>query len=158
MEDSNWTRRGIPYRESDSFDEGQRTPFNEQRIQYDRQRNEEFQDDWAPSYKDQYEREESVNYFGKGPKGYRRSPERIIDDASERLARDFELDASGITVDLEDRVLVLKGEVGTRRDKHRAEWLLEELPGIDDIKNLITIKKSNVEGWIPGVGSVEDEI
>lgn len=140
MEESNRTRRGIPYRESDSYDE------------------DEFRGDWAPTYKDQYERDERVNYFGKGPKGYSRSPERIKDDACERLARDFELDASEISVELEDHVLVLKGEVASRRDKRRAEWVLEELPGIEDIRNLITIKKSNVEGWIPGVGSVEDEI
>ena len=165
MDDSKWTtRRGerVPYRESDSFDEGYRrmNRLQVERIHYEHYPDEEFGDDFDPSYKEEYEtsRAGQENHFGKGPKGYQRSVARIKDDACEILARDFELDASGITVDLEERVLVLRGEVASRRDKRRAEWLLEELPGIDDIKNLISIKKSSVEGWIPGLGSIEDEV
>ena len=165
-------RRNVPFRESDSYDEGfqagtQETDgsfsnsqslsrFGERRIHDDRYEEDEYANDHDPSYLEEYDMK--VNHFGKGPKGYQRSPARIKDEACEILARDFELDASGITIDLENRVLILKGEVNSRRDKRRAEWLLEELPGIEDIRNLISIKKSNIEGWIPGLGSIEDEV
>ena len=169
------TRRKVSFRESDSYDEGYGTNgsftgrgsgincFGEERIKYDHFENEEFSNDFDPTYEDEYgvrhpEETKRENLFGKGPKGYKRSPERIKDDACEILARDFELDASGISVELDDRVLILKGEVASRRDKRRAEWLLDELPGIEDIRNLLTIKKTNVEGWIPGLGSIEDEV
>ena len=148
-----------PYRESDSFDEGLNsqqtngtftTPlrrlvrFGEERIDHDRDQSDEFSGDFDPSYEEEYRKERSRGTnFGKGPKGVHCSPEGIKNNASEILNRDLDLHASGILVDLEDSVLVLRGEVATRLEKRRAEWLLEELPGVEDILNLITIKKSN---------------
>src|SRR5690606_19088569 len=48
------------------------------------------------------------NFFGKGPKGYRRSSERIKEDVSEALYRHPEIDASEIEVSVQGGEVVLK--------------------------------------------------
>jgi hypothetical protein len=109
---------------------------------------------WSDDIRSEASRE---NHFGKGPKGYKRSPERIIDEACEILERDFQIDASDVEVDYKDGTLILKGEVSSRSDKRRAESLVENLAGVEDVHNNLRIKKSHVEGWIPGLGNIENE-
>lgn len=155
-----------------------RNRFGEERIRHDSYQDDEFRDDYDPTYEDEYGMKHPYEHggksnrwsddirseasrethFGKGPKGYRRSPERIKDEACELLSRDFDLDASDIEVDFDDHVLILRGQVGTRHDKRRAESLVEDIPGVEDVQNLITVKKPGVEGWIPGLGNIENEI
>jgi HSP20 family molecular chaperone IbpA len=154
-----------------------RNRFGEENIRHDSYQDDEFQNDYDPTYEDEYGmrhpyehgrsgrwsddiRSEASRetHFGKGPKGYRRSPDRIKDDACEVLSRDFELDASDIEVDYQDRVLILKGHVSSRHDKRRAEALVEDIPGVEDVQNEIKVKKPGVEGWIPGLGNIENEI
>lgn len=110
---------------------------------------------WSDDPRSESSRE---NHFGKGPKGYRRSPERIKDEACEILASDFQIDASDVEVDYNDGVLILKGTVSSRNDKRRAESLVEDLAGVQDVHNLLRVKKQDVEGWIPGLGNIENEI
>lgn len=96
------------------------------------------------------------NHAGKGPRGYKRSDEKIKEEASELLMNDHDLDASDIEIELQDRCLILKGEVISRRDKRLAEDLVENISGIDDVQNQLRIKKPKVEGWIPGLDSLDD--
>ncbi len=98
------------------------------------------------------------NHFGKGPRGYRRSQERIRDEVCQILAQDFFLDASGLEVELDDHVLILKGEVDSRRDKRRAEDLVADVPGVEDVQNQLRVKRAPVEGWIPGLGRIDDTL
>lgn len=151
--------------------------FGERRIRHDAYQDDQYRNHYDPTYEDvtgrrhPYEhggrnrwsddiRSESSreSHFGKGPRGYKRSSERIKDEACEILARDFELDASDIEVDVKDEVITLSGEVSSRRDKRIAEILVENISGVHDVHNQLRIKRSDVEGWIPGIGSVEDEI
>ena len=127
-------RAPIRPRESDSFD---------------------AQDQWAQDLRFWPVEE---NHFGKGPRGYRRSEERIKDEVCEILARDFFLDASDVEVELEDHVLILKGEVGSRGDKRRAEDLVAYIPGIEDVQNQLRVKRAPAEGWIPGLGKIDDTL
>lgn len=78
-------------------------------------------------------------HAGKGPKGYRRSDERIREDVNEALERDGDLDASEITVDVKDGEVLLEGTVSDRRAKRLAEDLAEELPGVRDVHNRLRI-------------------
>src|SRR5690606_23118505 len=69
-------------------------------------------------------------YVGRGPKGYRRSDERITEDVCDRLTDDPMVDASDITVQVRDGEVTLTGTVEDRRQKRRAEDIVEDVPGV----------------------------
>jgi osmotically-inducible protein OsmY len=96
------------------------------------------------------------NHFGKGPKGYTRSPERIKEEACEILTRDFYLDASDIEVEIQGNILVLNGTVRSRRDKRLAEALIEDIPGVENVHNHLSLKRDDIEGWVPGIDEVKE--
>lgn len=98
----------------------------------------------------------SESHFGKGPKGYQRSDERIHEDVCEALMRDFDLDASDIDVVVEKGIVTLKGEVDSRQEKKLAEHVAENVRGVRDVYNHLSSYKS-IEGWIPGVGDVAED-
>lgn len=151
--------------------------FGEERIRHDSYQDDQYRAGYDPTYEDEfgmrhpYEhggpynrwsddiRSEASreNHSGKGPKGYRRSAERIREEANEILTRDFNLDASDIEVVIQGNILVLNGEVASRRDKRLAESLVEDIPGVEDVHNHLSIRKNHVDGWIPGIGSISDE-
>ena len=80
-------------------------------------------------------------FFGKGPKGYVRSDERIREDVCDRLSIDDEVDASDITVSVRDGEVTLEGTVPDRRSKHRAEDIAESVSGVKDIHNSLRPQK-----------------
>lgn len=151
--------------------------FGEQRIRHDSFQDDQYTNDYDPTYEDEYGKRRPYehggkrnswsedirseasreNHFGKGPKGYQRSEARIKEEACEILTRNHELDASEIEVELKDRCLYLKGEVASRGDKRLAEELVEDIAGIDDVQNQLTVKKK-IEGWIPGLGKVDKDL
>lgn len=81
------------------------------------------------------------NFTGVGPKGYKRSDERIEEEVCERLAADRYIDASDILVSVENAVVKLSGNVEDREDRTAAEMLVENVWGIEDIINDIKVKK-----------------
>ena len=78
-------------------------------------------------------------YHGKGPKGYRRSDARILEDVNEALQDCGALDASEIEVACQGGEIVLKGSVQDRRSKRIAEEIAEEQSGVSDVRNEIRI-------------------
>jgi hypothetical protein len=76
---------------------------------------------------------------GVGPKGYRRSDERISDEVHERLTEDPWLDASNIEVQVKSSEVTLSGRVDNREAKHRAERLVEEISGVDHVQNNLRV-------------------
>ena len=82
---------------------------------------------------------EPRGFQGKGPKGYRRSDERIREDVCEALYRDPEVDASDIEVSVKDALVTLSGTVSDRESKRSAERLVENLFGVEDVRNDIRI-------------------
>lgn len=85
-------------------------------------------------------------FRGHGPKGYRRTDARIIEDVCERLTDDDDVDASAISVEVSDGVATLTGTVPDRRMKHRAEDLAESCAGVSDVENRLRVVR-------PGGGS-----
>lgn len=75
------------------------------------------------------------SHFGKGPKGYQRSDDRIREDACEALYQSFEIDASEIEVDVIQGRIFLKGKVDSRQTKRLAEQTIENLAGVIDVQN-----------------------
>jgi osmotically-inducible protein OsmY len=85
----------------------------------------------------------SGGYRGLGPKNYTRSDERIRDDLNERLTDSDEIDASGISVDVNSGVATLTGTVEQRWMKHRAEDLAEACSGVRDVNNQIRVTNAS---------------
>lgn len=79
-------------------------------------------------------------YAGIGPKGYKRSDQRILEDVSERLMEDGHVDASGIEVEVRAAEVILKGSVPTRFMKRLAEDLSVSVLGVKDVLNQLRIK------------------
>jgi len=79
-------------------------------------------------------------FFGKGPKGYKRSDERIREELSDRLAEGI-IDASAIEISVTNGEITLTGTVTERRAKHIAEEIAENVMGVQEIHNQLRVKK-----------------
>lgn len=96
-----------------------------------------FGDDDAARRRQMDQRED---HRGKGPAGYTRSKERILEDANERLMRDSSLDASKITVTCKDNEITLDGTVDSRSAKRRAEDIVEDISGVKHVQNNLRVE------------------
>ena len=85
-------------------------------------------------------RYEDRGHRGRGPKGYKRSDERISDDAHQRLTDDPWLDASEIEVAVSGGEVTLSGIVEDREAKHHAERIVEHLSGVHHVQNNLRLK------------------
>lgn len=159
------------YRESDSYHnprgrfEGPNR-FGEEHIQPDSYQDDQFKNDYDPTYKDEYgikhpyehggkenrwsddirSTASRENHFGKGPKGYRRPDLRIYEDACEILTLNHRLDPSEIEVEVFDGCIYLNGEVNTKRDKNLAEELVDGIAGVKDVWNNLKVR-DHFDGW-----------
>lgn len=82
-------------------------------------------------------------HSGKGPKGYKRSDDRIIEDVSAELAHDGDVDASEIEVTCKDGIVVLRGKVDSRSAKRCAEDCCESVQGVTDVRNELEIDEGS---------------
>jgi hypothetical protein len=80
---------------------------------------------------------------GRGPRDYTRSDARITEDLNERLTDDDDLDASNITVRVNDGVATLEGTVESRWLKHRAEDIADSCSGVKDVRNELRVSRGN---------------
>jgi osmotically-inducible protein OsmY len=74
-----------------------------------------------------------------GPKGYRRSDERMREDVCERLWHEQDLDVSNVEVESHDGTILLRGGVPERRMKHRIEDIAAECAGVKDVDNRLRV-------------------
>ncbi len=81
----------------------------------------------------------SNGFAGRGPKGYRRSDERIQEEINDLLTEHDELDASDIEVTVRDGEATLTGTVASRQAKRLAGDLAEGSRGVRDVMNQIRI-------------------
>jgi osmotically-inducible protein OsmY len=84
-----------------------------------------------------------ASHKGKGPRGYSRTDERIMDEVCERLTHHPYIDASLIEVKVENGEVTLTGEVQDRRMKHLAEDVAADVSGVKDVHNSIKPVRSN---------------
>ncbi|HEX7002565.1 MAG TPA: BON domain-containing protein [Trueperaceae bacterium] len=85
-------------------------------------------------------------HAGRGPEGYQRSNERIVEDVSERLTRHGHVDATRIRVTAEDGEVTLEGTVDSRRAKRLAEDAAESVAGVRDVHNRLRIDRDRGPG------------
>jgi hypothetical protein len=84
-------------------------------------------------------------YSGVGPRGYRRSDERIREDVCEVLAEAGQLDASDIEVSVSAGIVTLRGSVPDRRMKRMAEDAADSCAGVRDVRNELDLASGG--GW-----------
>ena len=92
-------------------------------------------------------------FKGVGPKGYRRSDERIREDISDRLSDDDMLNASNIEVIVNNCDVTLTGTVDNRWAKRRAEDLAERISGVDNVSNQLRVANTVMERGVELSGS-----
>jgi hypothetical protein len=80
-------------------------------------------------------------HYGKGPKGYKRSDDRVREDVCDCIARQGHIDASDVEVKVENGTVVLTGTVGQRHHKRVLEQMVERLHGVDDVRNELRLKR-----------------
>jgi len=81
------------------------------------------------------------SHKGKGPKGYKRTDDRIHDEVCERLTRNPLIDASLMDVQVEKGVVTMSGEVFDRRMKYMAEEVVDDVTGVKEIHNKLRVSR-----------------
>jgi osmotically-inducible protein OsmY len=79
---------------------------------------------------------------GRGPRGYRRSDDRIKEDVNDRLSDHDYLDASDVEVSVDDSEVTLSGTVNGRYEKRLAEDIAESVSGVTHVQNNLRISQS----------------
>ncbi|MCC7007393.1 MAG: BON domain-containing protein [Acidobacteria bacterium] len=80
------------------------------------------------------------SHAGKGPRGYRRTDERIWEDVCERLACDPDLDASDIEVSVSDGDVQLEGDVASEPARRAAEEIAASAFGVQRVENRLRVR------------------
>ncbi|MCM2282298.1 MAG: BON domain-containing protein [Bdellovibrionaceae bacterium] len=97
------------------------------------------------------------DFTGRGPKGYRRSDERIREDVCEILLRDPRVDAGDVEVSVQDQVVRLTGTIASRRMKRWMEDVIDHVPGVLDIRNEVQVRADAVRPPLADVMGFEEE-
>jgi len=90
--------------------------------------------------------------YPKGPKGYKRSDERIKEDVCDCLSRMEEIDSSEIEVTVSNGEVTLTGTVPERRMKFMAEQMCEGISAVTDVNNNIRVKRDESQQSGQGMG------
>ncbi|HUJ12906.1 MAG TPA: BON domain-containing protein [Thermoanaerobaculia bacterium] len=110
-------------------------------------------DTYRRGYGGDYAREQPIDFRGRGPKGYRRSDERIREEVNERLTEDRHVDATDIDVNVERGVVTLSGRVDSRFEKRRAEDVADSVRGVVDVMNALRAGPADRE---PAIGKASE--
>lgn len=84
-------------------------------------------------------------HYGKGPKGYQRSDDRIKELICERLHDDPEIDPSDVTITVQGGKVTLDGTVDSRHVKNVIEDVAEQF-GVQDVQNNLRVQKGSLLG------------
>ncbi|XYI02663.1 BON domain-containing protein [Sorangium sp. So ce1128] len=79
--------------------------------------------------------------FGRGPKGYKRSDDRIREDICEMISDRDDIDAGEVTVRVQNCEVTLEGTVTERHHKRIIEQIAENVRGVEDVHNQIRVQR-----------------
>jgi hypothetical protein len=88
----------------------------------------------------QLRRSQEGPYKGKGPRSYRRTDDRILDDINDRMCDNPYLDASDVEVGVKDGEVILTGTVESRAAKRMAADITENVTGVENVENRLRVK------------------
>ncbi|HTU58608.1 MAG TPA: BON domain-containing protein, partial [Polyangiales bacterium] len=83
----------------------------------------------------------SVKRAFRGPKGYKRSDDRIRDDVSDRLGENPWLDCSEVEVTVSNGEVTLTGSVNSRQEKFLLEEIADDVSGVNEVHNQVRVKR-----------------
>jgi osmotically-inducible protein OsmY len=89
----------------------------------------------------QIQRMQAGFHRGKGPRSYKRSDVKILDDVHDILMEDPYVDASDIEIDVKEGEVTLTGSVDDRNTKRRVEDLVESISGVKHLENRLRVRK-----------------
>lgn len=95
----------------------------------------------------------SGGYRGHGPTNYKRSDERILEDACDRITHDPRVDGRNIEVTVKDGEVTLDGTVDSRAAKRRAEDCVDDISGVKHVQNNLRVKERS--SWSSGTDSYD---
>jgi BON domain len=84
-------------------------------------------------------------FVGRGPRGYRRSDDRIREDVCEHFTLSGYLDPSDVDVEVRGGEVMLSGTVATRTQKRLAEDLADAVFGVVEVHNHLRIGRQSSE-------------
>jgi hypothetical protein len=93
-------------------------------------------------------RSRGPSFAGRGPKGWRRSDERIREDVCEALAMHPAVDASDLEVEVHEGVVTLRGSVDDRTSKRLASDIAESVAGVEDVLSAVRARRPEERGSI----------
>jgi hypothetical protein len=94
-------------------------------------------EDWGGWSGRRYER----RFENRGPKGYKRSDRRIMEDVCDDLMIDDRLDPSEVEVEVLDGTVILRGTVANRHEKYLAEDIADNVLGVNEVDNRLRISR-----------------
>lgn len=80
-------------------------------------------------------------FVGRGPSNWRRTDRRIHEDVCDRLTDDPLVDPSDVEVRVEHGEVTFEGRVDGRFAKRRLDALADDVPGVRDVHNLVSIER-----------------
>lgn len=86
------------------------------------------------------------DHRGRGPKGYKRSDQRIEEDVNDRLTDDPRVDASEVQVHVQNGEVTLTGTVDSREARRRAEDVAEDVSGVTYVMNNLRVRQPGTSG------------
>jgi BON domain len=96
-------------------------------------------------------------FVGRGPRGYRRSDERIREDVCERFTQHGALDPTDVEISVRGGEVMLTGTVATRAQKRLAEDIVETIFGVAEVHNHLRVQRPWVEPT-PSHGTALSEV
>jgi hypothetical protein len=138
-----------PDRDRDRWTEGQPAPYGMGRPQHGQEMGQrrtwidEGRVELGPRYEGSFvpQRTDQPRRYPRGPKGYRRSDERVREDVCDRLYHSLDLDSSDVEVRVQNGEVILTGSVPDRSMKYRIESMIEDVSGVIDVTNQIRVKQ-----------------
>ena len=77
----------------------------------------------------------------QGPKNYRRSDDRIMEDICETVCHQPNLDCTDVEVEVKDCNVTLKGNVRERWMKHLVEDIADDTRGVREVENNVRVSR-----------------
>ena len=91
-----------------------------------------------------FQRGDPVRRYAPGPKGYKRSDERIKEDVSDRISQMNMVDASDVEVAVKAGEVTLTGSVPSRIMKWQLENMIDTVAGVTEVHNQLRIRREDV--------------
>jgi osmotically-inducible protein OsmY len=79
-------------------------------------------------------------FVGRGPRSYRRTDDKIIDDICERLTRDPRVDATFVEIKTNQGEVTITGVVGSWEEKQWAGEIAADVFGVQCVQNELRIE------------------